>query len=146
MISTTVAGEIVEALRRVPLLAGLDEAELTELAGSFRERTFPVGATLTREGERGARVIAFFIIRTGTAQVSKNGVQVATLGPGDHVGEIGLFHDVPRTATVTASTELDCLALGSWEFRPFVESHPTVAWRLLESMSERLAELELAVR
>lgn len=140
------AGEIVDALRRVPLLAGLEDGELEELAGQFSEQTFPAGATLTREGERGARVLAFFIIRSGTASVSKDGIDVADLGPGDHVGEIGLFHDVPRTATVTAETDLDCLALGSWEFRPFVESHPRIAWRLLESMSQRLAELERATR
>ncbi len=133
------ADEIVDALGRVPLLAGLERAELEELAGHFGKHTFPAGSELTREGERGARVLAFFLITSGRATVTKAGVEVGTAGPGDHIGEIGLFQDVPRTATVTAQTELECLAFGSWEFRPFVESHPTVAWRLLESMSRRLA-------
>jgi CRP-like cAMP-binding protein len=43
-------------------------------------------------------------------------------------------------ATVTADSDLACLALGAWEFRPFVEENPTVGWRLLETMSRRLDE------
>lgn len=137
-----VASKAVDALSRVPLLEGLAPAELEELAVRFRELTFPAGATITREGERGARVRAFFVITAGTATVTKGGSTLATLGPGDHFGEIALFRDVPRMATVTADGELSCLALGSWEFRPFVDAHPLIAWQLLETMSVRLAEAE----
>ena len=77
---------------------------------------------ITHEGERGARVLAFFVITEGTAAVSVNGERKATLGPGDYFGEIGLFHDIPRIATVTTETELACLAMGAWQFRPFVRS------------------------
>jgi CRP-like cAMP-binding protein len=97
---------------------------------------------LIREGERGARVLAFFIVVDGRVVVSVGGEERARLGPGDHFGEIALFHDVPRMATVTAATDLRCLAIGSWQFRPFVESHPEVAWRLLETMAERLGDPE----
>jgi CRP-like cAMP-binding protein len=133
---------VVDALGRVPLLEGLAPPELEELAGRFREVAFPAGAIVTREGERGARVLAFFIITAGTATVTKRGASLGTLGPGDFFGEIALFRDVPRRATVTAESALTCLALSSWEFRPFVEGHPLVAWQLLETMSVRLAESE----
>jgi CRP-like cAMP-binding protein len=129
----------LDALSRVPLLATLNNAQLRELAEVFRDQVFDAGSTIIREGERGARVLAFFIVVDGEAAVSRDGEQLAVLGPGEHFGEIALFNDVPRRATVTASTELRCLAISSWEFRPFVESHPEVAWRLLESMAERLA-------
>jgi CRP-like cAMP-binding protein len=135
-----VADSTVDALRRVPLLADLELDDLANLGEHFRAHTFPAGAVIVHEGERGARILAFFIIASGTADVTVGGEHKATLGVGDHFGEIGLFHDVPRNATVTAETELACLALGAWEFRPFVEAHPSVAWKLLETMSQRTAE------
>jgi CRP-like cAMP-binding protein len=74
--------------------------------------------------------------------VTVGGERRAQLGPGDHFGEIALFYDQPRTATVVAETDLRCFALGAWEFRPFVESHPEIAWPIMESMAQRLAENE----
>ena len=114
--------------------------ELERLAARFREHTFPAGSAVTIEGQRGARVLAFFMITEGTATVTKGELFIAALGPGDHFGEVALFNDVPRMATVTADTDLFCLALSSWEFRPFIEENPTVVWRLLETMSRRLDE------
>jgi CRP/FNR family transcriptional regulator, cyclic AMP receptor protein len=130
----------VDALSQVPLLAGLERPELERLAGQFKEHTFPQGAPITREGERGARVLAFFVIAEGTASVDVGGERKAMLGPGDHFGEIALFYDEPRSATVTAETNLRCFALGAWEFRPFVEANPGIAWPIMESMAQRLAD------
>jgi CRP-like cAMP-binding protein len=129
----------VDALSQVPLFAGLERPELEQLAGKFKEHTFPEGATITREGARGARVLAFFVIAEGNALVVVGGEAKAVLGPGDYFGEIALFYDEPRTATVTAQTDLRCFALGAWEFRPFVESNPQIAWPIMESMAQRLA-------
>jgi CRP/FNR family cyclic AMP-dependent transcriptional regulator len=135
-----VSAATVDALAGVPLFAGLERTELERLAERFRAHTFPAGTEVTIEGRRGARVLAFFVITEGSATVTKAGKPLATLGPGDHFGEVALFDDVPRMATVTADTDLACLALGSWEFRPFVEENPTVGWRMLETMSRRLDE------
>jgi CRP-like cAMP-binding protein len=134
------AEQRVETLARIPLLAALGRPELRELAEIFREQVFEAGTTVIRQGERGARILAFFVVIEGEASVTIDGNEVAVLGPGEHFGEIALFHDVPRRATVIALTELRCLALSSWEFRTFVEKHPEVAWRLLETMAERLAD------
>ena len=136
------ASSTAETLGRVPIFAGLEKRDLERLAGLFGEHRFPAGSVITREGERGARVLAFFIIVEGTATVSKGNQRVASLGPGDYFGEIALFQDVPRTATVTAHTNLTCLAVSSWDFRPFVEQSPAVGWRMLETMAKRLAELQ----
>jgi CRP/FNR family transcriptional regulator, cyclic AMP receptor protein len=132
----------VDALTHVPLLAGLERAELERLSDRFKEHTFPEGAVITREGQRGARILAFFVIAEGNASVTVGGERKAALGPGDHFGEIALFYDQPRTATVVAETDLRCYALGAWEFRPFVESNPEIAWPIMESMAQRLAESE----
>ena len=110
----------------MPLLEGLETVISNGSRTGSREHTFPPGAHVTVEGQRGARVLAFFIIEEGTATVAIDDEVKATLGPGDHFGEIALFNDSPRGATVTADTGLRCLALPSWEFRPFVEEHPAV--------------------
>jgi CRP/FNR family transcriptional regulator, cyclic AMP receptor protein len=126
-------------LRNVPLFAGLDRPELKRLAGLLKEHTFPEGAVVTRQGERGPRVLAFFVIAEGTASVVVGGETKAVLGPGDHFGEIGLFYDEPRSATVSTESDLRCYALSAWDFRPFVEANPQVAWPILETMAHRLA-------
>jgi CRP/FNR family transcriptional regulator, cyclic AMP receptor protein len=130
----------VDALTQVPLLAGLERAQLQRLAAQFKEHTFPRGAVLTREGARGARVLAFFVITEGSASVTVGGERKAVLGPGDHFGEIGLFSDQPRTARVTADADLRCYALSAWDFKPFVEENPQIAWSIMKTMEERLAE------
>ena len=71
-----------------------------------------------------------------------HGDEVATLGPGAHFGEIALIDRRPRTATVTARTDLRTYGLPVFVFRPFVEARPAVAWKLLEAMADRLAEAE----
>jgi len=129
-----------DLLHSVPLFADLDDAELAQVAERFAEHTLPAGTTVTTEGQRGARVLAFFVILEGTAFVAKGGQEVATLGPSDHFGEIALFLDVPRTATVTARTDLRCLAASSWDFRPLLEEESPIAHRLLATMAQRLYE------
>jgi CRP-like cAMP-binding protein len=124
----------VEALRQVPLFANLDEKDLDQLARQMHERRFPEGAEVTREGATGA---GFFVIAEGNADVSIGGEHRTTLGPGDHFGEVALIDDGVRSASITAATDLLCYGLTPWEFRPFVEDHPQVAWALLETLARR---------
>jgi CRP/FNR family cyclic AMP-dependent transcriptional regulator len=124
----------VEALRDVPLFANLDEKDLDQLARQMHERRFPEGAEVTTEGATGA---GFFVIAHGNADVSIGGEHRATLGPGDHFGEVALIDDGVRSASITAATDLLCYGLTPWEFRPFVEDHPQVAWALLETFARR---------
>jgi CRP-like cAMP-binding protein len=131
--------DLVEALSRVPMFTGVKAKELTRLAKGMAERTFDEGDTITTEGESG---LGFFVIEDGSATVIRRGEVISTLGPGDHFGEIALIDKGPRSATVVASTELRCRGMTSWEFRPFVQSHPEVAWPLLEHLVGRLREAE----
>jgi CRP-like cAMP-binding protein len=135
------ATDRLDMLARVAALDGLSQPELRQVAEIFRELVFEPGSIVIREHERGARVLAFFVVVEGEAAVARAGEPLATLRAGDHFDEMALFSDSPRTATVTATTELRCLALSSWEFRSFVEAHPPVAWRLLETMAARLEGL-----
>jgi CRP-like cAMP-binding protein len=133
-----VAVDTVEALKRVPLLSGLDPKELKRLAGSFTDRAFPAGTVVVKQGDE--RGIGFFVITDGTARVSADGKDVAVLNPGDHFGEIALIGDRVRTATVTADTDLQTLVTSVWEFRGFVKNDPDVAWKLLEHLVGLLHE------
>jgi len=129
----------VDVLREVPLFADFGQKELERLAGEFKERTFTEGSAVTREGATGA---GFFVIAEGNANVSVGGEQKGTLGAGDHFGEIALIDDLPRSATITAATDLRCYGLTPWDFRPFVEEHPQVAWSLLQTFARRLREAQ----
>jgi CRP-like cAMP-binding protein len=129
----------VELIKRVPLFSELDDRELKEIAGSMKERTFAAGDTVTEEGKGG---VGFFVIDEGTAKVSVGGKDVRTFGPGDYFGEVGLIADVDRTATITAETELRCYGMTFWDFRPLVESNAAIAWKMLQTMAQRLKEAE----
>lgn len=127
----------VEALRVVPLFANLDDKDLDQLSRQMHERRFPEGAEVTTEGATGA---GFFVIAEGNADVSVGGEHRTTLGPGDHFGEVALIDDGVRSASIMAATDLLCYGLTPWEFRPFVEDHPQVAWALLETLARRARE------
>jgi CRP-like cAMP-binding protein len=103
----------------------------------MKERRFKEGAEVTTEGAGGA---GFFVIVEGNATVSVSGEARATLGPGDYFGEIALIDEGTRSASITAATDLLCYGLTAWEFRPFVEEHPQVAWTLLQTLARRLRE------
>jgi CRP-like cAMP-binding protein len=129
----------VDTLRNVPLFAELDERELEQLARQMHERRFPEGAEVTSEGAGGA---GFFVIGEGNADVAVGGEHRASLGPGDYFGEIALIDTGVRSASITAATDLLCYGLTPWEFRPFVEEHPKVAWALLQTLARRLREAQ----
>ncbi len=126
-----------DQLKRVPLFAGLQDKDLKSIASSMHERTFKAGESPTVEGKSG---IGFFVIENGVATVAVGGREVRTLGPGDHFGEIALIGKAPRSATITADSDLQCWGLTAWEFKPLVETNPTIAWHLLETFAERLAD------
>ena len=133
------ADELVESLKRVPIFAGVRDKELGRLVKAMRDSRFNEGEVITTEGRSG---VGFFLIEDGNATVSLRGEIVRTLGPGDHFGEIALIDEGPRSATVTASTDLRCRGLAAWEFKSFVQEHPEVAWPLLETLASRLRETE----
>jgi CRP/FNR family transcriptional regulator, cyclic AMP receptor protein len=130
-----VAGASPEALRKVPLFADLDNNELEQIASSMRERRFEAGDTVTQEGAGG---VGFFVVEEGQADVSVGGESKGSIGPGDYFGEIALINESPRTATLTASTDMVCFGMTSWDFKPLVESNSAIAWKLLTAMAEKM--------
>ena len=84
----------------------------------------------------------FFVVESGELSVEVHGEPVSTMGPGSAFGEIALIDRRPRTATVTAVSDVTAYGLPVFVFRPFVEARPQVAWKLLEAMADRLAQAE----
>jgi CRP-like cAMP-binding protein len=133
----------IEDLRGVKILGGLKNAELTTLAGDLAERRVAAGNPIVGEGTGG---VAFFFILQGETSVSVGGEEVATLGSGEYVGELALLDpEGPRSATVTAKTDVVLAAMSQWQFRPFVLAHPEVAWTLLQRLARRLREAQSPV-
>jgi CRP/FNR family transcriptional regulator, cyclic AMP receptor protein len=130
----------VNALREVPLFSSLDDRALKQLSMMFQDDVFAPGHEIAAEGRKGLDF--FFLIESGTASVSRGGEVINTLGPGDWFGELALISRGPRTATVTATDELRCKTLASFQFRPFVKEHADVAWGMLELLVERLRGAE----
>jgi len=124
-----------DLIRGVPLFSDLDDKTVDQLAGEFVERRFAEGAAIATEGADG---LNFFIVDSGEATVSVQGESVGTLGPGASFGEVALVDKSARSATVTATTPIVAYALPIWSFRPFVEQRPELAWKLLETLAERL--------
>jgi MFS family permease len=103
----------IDVLRDVPVLRPLPVPSIEQLARRVRRATAPAGAVLVRQGDPGD---GFFVLTAGRAEVVGDGAVVRTLGPGDAFGEIALLHDVPRTATVRACSEVTVFELERDDF------------------------------
>jgi CRP-like cAMP-binding protein len=96
------------------------------------------GTEIVRQGDHGDR---FYVIDSGEVDVSVNGEDAGTMGAGDHFGEIALLRDVPRTATVTAKSEVSLHALERDEFLSAVTGHPASAEAADAVVASRLSGL-----
>ena len=129
----------VELLRRVPLFSGIDPAKLKLLAYTSDVVTYRAGQVLFRGGDVGD---AAYVIITGDAEVSVStetgDIPVAQLHDGDFLGEIAILCDTPRTATVTASSELKTLRIRKEPFFQLLHQFPEMAIEMTRLLAERL--------
>jgi CRP/FNR family cyclic AMP-dependent transcriptional regulator len=134
----------IDDLRDVHLLRGLTDSDIAGLAADLAERRVAAGETVVGEGTGG---VAFFFILEGETSVTVGGEEVASLGRGEYIGELALLDpEGPRTATVTAKTDVVLAAMSTWQFRPFILAHPEIAWTLLQRLARRLREAQNPVR
>lgn len=129
----------VGLLAQVPLFAACSPAELNHVAYLADERHVTNGEVLIREGEVGGD---FFLVVEGTARVTKHGEELRELGPGAFFGELALLDLGPRTATVTAVTDMRLLTIAPRGLASMLMEHPTVALKMLRTLSERLRSVE----
>ncbi len=128
----------LRVLGSVPIFAPLPGGSLEHLASRLVPMRLEPGTMIVREGDAGDR---FYIVAEGKVDVSQDGAVVSELGAGGYFGEIALIRDVPRTATVTASTAVVLYALDREDFLAAVTGHPQAAEAAETVMSARLSGL-----
>lgn len=131
--------ELQQQLASVPLLAGLENRVRRRLAEIGKRRTYDADATIVREGSTGT---ALYIVLSGRARVERDGETLTELKPGDFFGELALIEEHPRSATVVAAIETECLLFPAWEFSALLEEHPEVAVPIMRALIARLHRRE----
>ena len=129
----------VEALKRAPLFEGLSRKQLAELARVAEDVDVEAGKVLCRQGDRGRE---FFVIMEGEAEVAQDGKKIATCRAGEFFGEIALIEQVPRTATVTATTPIRFFVITSQSFFRLLDDQPGIERKVLRSLARRLIPLD----
>lgn len=129
-------------LAKVPLFSGCTNKELRDIARATVELTIDEGKEFVTQGDVGREA---FIIVEGMADVLRGGQKIATLGPGDCVGELALLDHGPRTATVVAATPLTVLVLGPREFSGLLDEVPALNHKMLAALASRVRELDSKV-
>ncbi|MCW2307850.1 cyclic nucleotide-binding domain-containing protein [Rhodobium gokarnense] len=129
----------VEALRKVPLFRKIDTAKLRLLAFISDRVTVRAGEDLCRQGESGDSA---FIVLDGEADVlveTDQGLRkVAAVATNDIVGEIAILCDVPRTATIRATTEMAILSINKDNFLKLLKEFPDIALEVMRVLAARL--------
>jgi CRP/FNR family transcriptional regulator, cyclic AMP receptor protein len=126
---------VVDHLANVPLFQGMTESARDAVAGLAQETHFADGDDVTREGDEGD---AFYVIIDGRLVVSRNGMTLRELGPGDFLGEISLVDGRPRTATVTAIGPVKALVIRRPEFLELMDRYGAVRLGVLMALTERV--------
>jgi hypothetical protein len=132
----------LELLRRIPIFQPLPLTTLEPLAHELQPVRVSAGEVIVRQGEPGDR---FYIVDQGEVEVHVDDRPAQRLGPGDYFGEIALLRDVPRTATVIASTDVDLLVLGRDVFVTSVTGHPESTEAAHAVIASRLASLRSGI-
>jgi CRP/FNR family transcriptional regulator, cyclic AMP receptor protein len=131
--------QVIEHFRGVPLFSGVSEKGLRALVAAADEITEPPGKAIVREGEHSREL---YVVTAGSVKVTRKGRRVNTLGPGDFFGEIALLSGGPRTATVTAETEVSLMILAPSQFTVVLDREPRIMHAVLHALGERLRPLD----
>ena len=124
-----------DKLADVPFFEGWTGEELAQVDRVADYVSYKPGERLIKEGTTGYE---FIVILEGEVEVQHDGDVIATLGAGDHVGEMALLSNEKRNATVVAKGEVRALLVGAREFRALVDLAPSLDKKLLASLTQRL--------
>lgn len=134
--------DLEQTLAAAPLLHDLDAKIIKRLAKEGVRRTYAPGEWIIRQD---APAAALYVILRGRARAEKDGDADPTPGelyPGDFFGELALIEDHPRTASVKAIEETECMLFVSWEFTALLKEHPQVAVPIMNALIKRLHRRE----
>ncbi|MBV8943298.1 MAG: Crp/Fnr family transcriptional regulator [Solirubrobacterales bacterium] len=136
------SGETVALLQRVPVFSALGQEELTRVAEVAVPRRFGTGEVVFREGDESDTC---YIVRVGRARAVREhsdgrSITLANFGPGDIFGELAMFDNERRSATVEAMESTEAIALLGGDMRRLLRQHPDISVKLLSALGRRLRE------
>ncbi|MEN3313429.1 MAG: family transcriptional regulator, cyclic receptor protein [Actinomycetota bacterium] len=126
----------VELIKKVPLFSKLSKKGLEEVAHIADELDLREGKVMAEEGDRGRE---FFVLLEGEADVTKGDKSINTMHEGDFFGEIALVTKMPRTASVTATTDVRVLVITERDFGTLLKHSDEVSRGVAEALAERIA-------
>jgi CRP-like cAMP-binding protein len=129
----------VNELKKAKLFQGLSDSELRSIEKQMKIVNHPAGHEIVVRGDGG---VGFMVITAGTVTVKTVQGKSRKLGPGDSFGEMALLDHAGRSATVTADTDVTLATIPEWNFRPFLNEHPEIAYSLLQILSQRVRQAE----
>ena len=128
-----------EALAQIDIFSGLSKAELRDVGRLMTPIDIRAGKEFITEGSAGREA---FILLEGQATVRLGGRLIATVGPGEVIGEMSVVAGLPRSASVTAETDLVAEVLDRREFMALIDSNPKLCKKIMIAAIERLHELQ----
>jgi CRP/FNR family transcriptional regulator len=134
--------EVVELLGRVPVFSTLEHGDLERIAQLVVPRSFAPDEVVFREGDASDTC---YIVREGRARAVRTHrdgrtLTLARFGPGDIFGELALFEDEYRSATVEAIEPTSVVAVLGPDMRRLLGEHAEISSRLVIALGRRLRE------
>ncbi len=134
--------DTVALLRQVPVFSALAEPELERVADVTVPRQFAAGEVVFREGDESDTC---YVVRSGHARAIREhqdgrSITLARFGPGDIFGELAMFDDEKRSATVEALEPTEAIAILGGDMRRLLREHPDIAVKLIAAIARRLRE------
>jgi CRP/FNR family transcriptional regulator, cyclic AMP receptor protein len=134
--------ETTSLLRSIPLFAGLTDEDLQELGRALEPREFRAGTMVLNQGDTGS---SMYIVESGECNIHLPGdasrrISLKDIARGEYFGELALFDEMPRSASVLATTDAVLLELDRDTLEGFLGRRPQVGLAILRTMSARLRE------
>lgn len=140
--------EIVKYLSSAPIFVELTKEALLDIAMIAEDKSFLKGELLAEEGETGD---SMFVIISGKVVVTKKNdfgdeIELARRGAGAHLGEMAILSNIPRTATLTALSDLKTLEITKNDFEKILITHPQTSLGIIRELIRRLDESDARIR
>jgi CRP/FNR family transcriptional regulator len=134
--------DTIALLHRVPVFSTLGQEELARVAEVAVPRRFDAGEVVFREGDESDTC---YIVRSGHTRATRahadgRSITLANFGPGDIFGELAMFDDERRSATVEALENTEAIAILGGDMRRLLREHPDIAVKLISALGRRLRE------
>ena len=134
-----IPSDVIKHFQAIPLFANVSKKHLRAIIAAATEVDVKAGTVLVREGGTDRDL---FVILRGEAAVTQKAKRLTTLGTGDFFGELAFLDHSPRTATVTATTDMRVVVVGAREIGDVIEKDPVVAQRMLATLAQRVRQNE----